>query len=126
MNNDRSALLTRFSQAFNSKDREGTRACVTEDFEWGYYEGPHAPHGRILRGVDEACQAVLDRAARLSVPIQFTDSEEHWAGDKLFVTYRANGVFRDTGRFDVLAIDIYTFKGQRLARKDTYWKIIRE
>ena len=28
--------------------------------------------------------------------------------------------------FDVLAIDIYTFKGQRLARKDTYWKIIRE
>ena len=117
-------LLSRFSQAFNSNVRETTRSCVTEDFEWIYYEGPDRPNGNVLQGVDQACDAVAARAARLSTPIEFSDSEEFPCGDRLFVTYRATGAFHDSGPFDVRAIDIYTFRGERLRRKDTYWKII--
>lgn len=118
-------LLKTFSKAFNSNDIAGTKACVTDQFRWVYYEGSESPYGRIFKGVEAACGAVVDRAERLSGAISFDDAEEFQAGDKVIVTYRASGTFHDTGPFNVRAVDIYTFEADRLAEKDTYWKIIR-
>ena len=98
--------------------------AATDDFVWIYYEGPDHPEGRIIRGFKAACEAVVERANRLKTPIVFSESNEFPSGDKIFVTYRVSGEFIDTGPFDVRAIDIYSFRGDRVCSKDTYWKII--
>ncbi|GIS87382.1 MAG: hypothetical protein CM1200mP18_00920 [Gammaproteobacteria bacterium] len=54
----------------------------------------------------------------------FNESNEFPSGDKIFTTYRVSGEFFDTGPFDVRAIDIYSFRGDKICSKDTYWKII--
>jgi hypothetical protein len=91
-----------------------------------FYEGPNSPDARILKGPAEACAAVVERSNQLNVPIRFIESEQYQCGDKIFATHRVLGEFHSAGPFDVRAVDIYTFRGDRLARgdrpasKDTY------
>ncbi|MBT5264901.1 MAG: nuclear transport factor 2 family protein [Rhodospirillaceae bacterium] len=124
MDAEKRALMDRFSPAFNSNDVTGAQTCATDDFVWIFYEGSDSPHARIIKGVAAGCQAVVERAERSSVPIRFTEPEDYQVGDKVFVTYRASGEFKDSGPFDVRAVDIYTFRDGLLASKDTYWKKI--
>jgi ketosteroid isomerase-like protein len=121
---DKAALLDAFSLAFNSDDQAATQKLVTDDFSWMFYEGPEAPHGRILHGVAAACAAVVERAAQLAEPIRFSESERFQSGERVVITYRAQGTFRVSGPFDVRAVDIMTFRNGKLANKDTYWKRI--
>ena len=123
-NTSQKAALQKFGQALNSYDLAGGSAVVTEDFVWSYYEGPDAPDGRLLHGFEAACRMVAERAARLEGPIEWSESEEHFCGDKVLCTSRATGCFHDTGAFDVRLIDIFSFRGDRICSKDTYWKII--
>ena len=67
---------------------------------------------------------MVERANRLKTPIVFSESTEYASDDKIFTTYRARGEFIDTGPFDVRAIDIYSFRSDKVCSKDTYWKII--
>ncbi len=124
LDQDKADHLESFSKAFNSNDIAATAELVTEDFVWVFYEGPDSPDARTLRGPAEACAAVVERSNQLKVPIRFIESEQYHCGDKVFTTYRALGEFYSTGPFDVRAVDIYTFRGDRLASKDTYWKKI--
>ena len=118
------ALLYQFGKALNSNDVTTGSAFITDDFVWIYYEGPDRPEGRIIRGFKAACEAVVERANRLKTPIVFSESTEYASDDKIFTTYRARGEFIDTGPFDVRAIDIYSFRSDKVCSKDTYWKII--
>ena len=121
----KSALLKKFSKAFNGNDIAGTEACITADFKWIFYEGSNAPDGEIFHGAKAACAAVQARSARADKEIEFSEAEEYQAGDKIFTLYRAKGSFCDSGPFDVRAIDVYSFENGLLVSKDTYWKIIR-
>ncbi len=121
---DKAAHLAAFSKAFNGNDVAATADLVTEDFVWIFYEGPDSPDGRVLHGPAAACAAVVERAGQLKSPIRFTESEQFPCGERIFTTYRAMGEFHATGPFDVRAVDIYTFRGDKLASKDTYWKKI--
>jgi ketosteroid isomerase-like protein len=121
----KAVLLKKFSKAFNSNDIAGTKACVTDDFKWIFYEGSNAPHGEIFHGAETACAAVVARSKKSQKQIEFSEAEEYQAGDKVFTLYRAKGSFVDSGPFDVRAIDVYSFKNDLLTSKDTYWKIIR-
>ncbi|MDP7547062.1 MAG: nuclear transport factor 2 family protein [Alphaproteobacteria bacterium] len=124
LDRDKAQYLAAFSKAFNGNDVEATAKLVTDDFVWLFYEGPHSPEARILRGAAEGCAAVVERSRQLKVPIRFIEGEQYQCGDRIFTTYRAQGAFHATGPFDVRAVDIYTFRGGKLASKDTYWKKI--
>lgn len=119
---DKAALLDAFSIAFNSNDQAATKELVTDNFRWIFYEGSESPDARIIEGVPAACEAVIERAAQLSQPIVFSERERYQSGDRVFITYRAQGAFKDSGPFDVRAVDIMTFRDEKLASKDTYWK----
>lgn len=121
---DKAALLDAFSLAFNSNDLAATQELVTDDFSWTFYEGPESPHGRILQGAGAACAAVVERATQLTEPIRFSESERFQSGERVVITYRAQGTFLASGPFDVRAVDIMTFDNGKLANKDTYWKKI--
>ena len=123
---NRQAHLEAFSKAFNGNDVAAPAELVTEDFVWIFYAGPEAPDGKIHHGPAAACAAVVERSEQLKVPIRFSEAEQFPSGDRIFTTYRAQGEFHETGAFDVRAVDIYTFRGAKLASKDTYWKIISD
>ena len=124
MDSAKQIRLHQFGKALNTNDIALGSTIVTDNFIWIYYEGPNRPEGRIIRGFNAACKAVAERANRLNSPIVFSESSEFPNGDKIFTTYRVSGEFIDTGPFDVRAIDIYSFRGDRICSKDTYWKII--
>ena len=124
LDSEKQALLHRFGKALNTNDVATGSAFVTDDFVWIYYEGPDHPEGRIIHGFKAACEAVVERASRLKTPIVFSESNEYSSSDKIFAAYRVSGEFIDTGPFDVRAIDIYSFRGDKVCSKDTYWKII--
>ena len=124
INVPKQVTLQKFGQALNSYDLAAGSEVVTEDFVWSYYEGPDPPDGRLLHGFEAACLAVAERTGRLEAPIEWKESEEHFCGDKVLCTSRATGCFRDTGPFDVRLIDVFSFRGDRICSKDTYWKII--
>lgn len=126
LDQDKADRLAAFSKVFNNNDVTATEKLVTGDFAWVFYEGPDSPDARILRGAAEACAAVVERSNQLKGPIRFVESMQYQCGDKIFTTYRAQGEFHATGPFDVRAVDIYTFRGDRLASKDTYWKKITD
>ena len=119
-------VLGQFGKALNTDDVALGSTFVTDDFVWIYYEGPNHPEGRIIRGFKAACEAVIERANRLKSPIVFSEPNEFPSGKNIFTTYRVSGEFFDTGPFDVRAIDIYSFRGDRIYSKDTYWKIITD
>ena len=125
IDNAKAETLKTFSKAFNTNDISGTKACTTEDFQWIFYEGADAPYGHIYSGAEDACAAVVTREKRSLRKIEFSEVEEFQSGDKVFTLYRATGEFRDTGPFDVRAIDVYSFTQNRISCKDTYWKIVR-
>ena len=124
MDSAKQILLHQFDKALNTNDVALGSTIVTDDFVWIYYAGPKRPEGRIIRGFNAACKAVVERANRLKSPIVFCESNEFPSGDKIFTTYRVSGEFNDTGPFYVRAIDISSFRGDRICSKDTYWKII--
>jgi ketosteroid isomerase-like protein len=121
---DRTKHLAAFSLAFNGNDVAATTDLVTADFVWVFYEGPDSPDARIIKGAAAACAAVAERAGQLKQPITFTEAEQFHCDEKIFTTYRAKGEFHKSGPFDVRAVDIYSFRGDKLASKDTYWKKI--
>ncbi len=124
VDSEKQALLHQFGKALNTNDVTTGSAFVTDDFVWIYYEGPDHPEGRIIHGFKAACEAVVERASHLKTPIVFSESNEYSSSNKIFATYRDSGEFIDTGPFDVRTIDIYSFRGDRVCSKDTYWKII--
>jgi ketosteroid isomerase-like protein len=117
-------LLRRFGKAFNAGDVDAILDCVTDDFEWVLAEGPEPPHGRRVRG-REAVAAALAQRRRELPELRFSETEVLVAGERAVGTFRARGRRADGGAIDVRGCDIYTLRDGRIARKDSYWKIIR-
>ena len=122
---DQAALdvLKRFGKAFNSGDIDAILACVTDDFEWVMGRGPDAPDGRIVRGRDDVAQALRERAAEYA-ELKFSETKLYQDGDCVMGTFRARGRYADGRPIDTRGCDFYTIRDGRIARKDSYWKLI--
>ncbi len=117
------ALLKKLGKGFNTGDVDAILECVTDDFEWVLATGPDTPHGQIVRG--RASVAATMAARALEIPeLRFSETDLIYAGDRVIGTYRATGRYADGRRFDVRGCDLYVIRGDKIARKDSYWKQI--
>lgn len=119
------ALLKKLGKGFNNGDVDAILECVTDDFEWILASGPDAPHGKVVRGRDSVAATMAARA--LEIPeLRFLETDLIYAGDRVIGTYRATGRYADGRRLDVRGCDLYVIRGDKIARKDSYWKHIDE
>jgi ketosteroid isomerase-like protein len=116
-------LMKRFMRAYAKADRAGLSECLTEDFVWHTHEGPDAPIGRELLGVDAMVETIKWRQSHWR-DVSYQDMSIVGHGDLIVQTFRVSGIDENGEAFDCRAVDLYPLRDGKLAKKDTYWKRI--
>jgi ketosteroid isomerase-like protein len=115
-------LMRAVSAAFNSRDVDRIASFFTEDAIFWLARGPE-PVGRTLEGRETIRKALADRFKQ--IPDMRWDHKEYFiAGDRAVSVWTVRGTGADGERLEYQGCDIYTFRDDKIWRKDTYWKIV--
>ncbi len=115
-------LLERLLDAFNRHDVEGVMEFFTEDC---VFEMPRGPDrwGRRLEGKHEVREGIEARFA--GIPDIHYGDDRHWvAGDRGVSEWTITGTDKSGKRVEVRGCDLFEFRDAKIARKDSYWKIV--
>ena len=115
-------LMKAISAAFNSRDVERIVSFFAEDAIFYLARGPE-PVGRALNGKAAIRKALADRFK--VIPDMRWDHKEYiYAGDRAISVWTVRGKGSDGEDLNYQGCDIYSFKGGKIHRKDTYWKMV--
>ena len=117
------ALLAEIGAAFNSRDVERILAHFTEDAVFYMASGPE-PVGRTVAGKPAIRQVLADRF-KVIPDMHWAREYEYTAGHRAVTVWRVTGRGADGLALDYQGVDLYEFRGDKVCRKDTYWKIVR-
>ena len=122
MNHDDAMLmLEEITEAFDAHDLDGIMAHFADD---AVFEGPRGPEpwGTRFVGAEAVRQAF---AARLSgIPdIRYTDDAHLIDGDRGASEWTLSGTSIDGQRIEVRGCDLWTIRGGKIVKKDSFWKI---
>lgn len=119
---DRSAVMREFLDAFNDHNTDTIMDFFTEDCEFDTPRGPTA-FGRQLRGREEVREGI---AARFSgIPDVHYGDDVHWhCGDRGVSEWTLSGTTTEGQRIEVRGCDLFVFSGDKIKRKDSFWKIV--
>jgi len=113
-------LLDRFADAWNRHDLDALMAMMTDDCVFEASAGPQV-NGERSEGRDAV------RAAFAAVFDTFPDA--HWGhcrhfvvGDRAVSEWTFTGTHQDGGRVEVNGCDLLTFRGGKIAVKNSYRK----
>ena len=114
--------MQEFLDAFNRHDLDAIMDFFVDDCEFDTPRGP-APFGRQLRGKEAVRQGF---AARFDgIPDITYNDEEHWfSGDHGVSQWTIRGTTKDGAPIEVRGCDLLVFEGDKIKRKDAYWKIV--
>ncbi len=116
------ALLRDFLDAFNAHDLEAIMAFFADDCVFQMPRGP-APGGRVLVGKEEVREGIRSRLE--GIPDVHYGDERHWVcGDRGVSEWTIRGTTRTGERIEVRGCDLFEFADGRIARKDSFWKIV--
>jgi ketosteroid isomerase-like protein len=117
-------LMKAISAAFNSRDVERIVAFFAEDGVFCLARGPESV-GRTLAGKAAIRQALADRFVQ--IPDMRWENEEYiLAGDRAISVWTVRGKGADGEELNYQGCDIYTFKGDKIVHKNTFWKIVEQ
>ena len=116
-------LLKAILAAFNSHDVDAVMAFFAEHCALEMPRGPD-PWGTRHTGsaaVRKALQSRFD-----GIPdVHYGDDEHYVAGDTGMSKWTLRGTVAATGQpIEVRGCDFFEFRGGKVARKDSYWKIV--
>jgi ketosteroid isomerase-like protein len=115
-------LMKSISAAFNSRDVERIVAFFAEDGVFCLSRGPE-PVGRTLAGKAAIKKALADRFVQ--IPDMRWENEEYILApeaDRAISVWTVRGKSADGEALDYQGCDIYTFKGDKIIHKNTFWK----
>ena len=115
-------LMRAISASFNSRDVERIVAHFTDDAVFYLARGPE-PVGRTLAGKPAIRQVLADRFKQIP-DMRWEHKEYVLAGDRAVSVWTVKGTGADGEDLNYQGCDIYTFRGDRILRKDTYWKLV--
>jgi ketosteroid isomerase-like protein len=114
--------LKAFLEAFNRHDLDAIMDFFADDC---VMEGPRGPEpwGLRLVGKDqvrEGCRSRLE-----GMPDVHYGMDRHWAfGDKGISEWTITGTTRSGEKVEARGTDHLEFRGGKIVRKDSYWKIV--
>lgn len=124
MSDERSKLnaLERILDAFNRHDLDAILSFFSDDCVFESPRGPE-PWGRRFEGKDVVGEGL---AARFTgIPDVSYEGRAHFvSGNRGASEWTLRGTTADGARLEVRGCDLWTFRGDEIVRKDSYWKIV--
>jgi ketosteroid isomerase-like protein len=114
--------LQRLVDAFNAHDLDAVMSFFTDDAVL------EMPRGRIRgdggsRGREEVRSGLASRFA--GIPDVHYGDDRHWVSDDRGCSeWLLTGTSTQGDRLEVRGCDLFEFKGDKIARKDSYWKLV--
>jgi steroid delta-isomerase-like uncharacterized protein len=113
-------LLGEFAEAWNRHDCEALLALVTDDCVFETSSGQHA-YGDRHAGKN-ALRTAFPKIWELYPDASWRDATHVVCGTRGFSEWTFHGTGRDGRPVIVRGVDIFTFRGCNICRKDTYRK----
>jgi ketosteroid isomerase-like protein len=115
-------MLREIAAAFDRHDLDAIMPHFAED---AVFEGPRGPHpwGQRFVGHDAVRAAFADRFAGIP-DIRYQQDEHFVDGDRGASEWTLSGTATDGRRIEVRGCDLWTLRGDRIVKKDSYWKIV--
>jgi ketosteroid isomerase-like protein len=118
----RTGVLQTFLDAFNAHDVDAIMECFTDDCVMDMPRGP-GPGGRRLVGKEQVREGVRSRFE--GIPDVHYGDDVHWrCGDRGVSEWTLSGTQRDGKRIEVRGCDLLEFEGEKIRRKNSFWKIV--
>ena len=124
MSDDSSKLdvLERLLDGFNRHDLGAIMSLFAEDCVFEAPRGPE-PWGRRFEGKEEVAEGLGARFA--GIPDVSYEGHGDFVSDERGVSeWTLRGTTVDGDRLEVRGCDLWTFRGDQIVRKDSYWKIV--
>jgi steroid delta-isomerase-like uncharacterized protein len=115
-------VLRRFLDAFNRHDLDAIMSFFTEDCVFEMPRGA-VPGGRRAKGKDDV-RALLATRFEGIPDVHYGDDRHFVAGDRGASEWLLTGTTRSGERIEVRGCDLFEFRGDKISRKDSYWKIV--
>lgn len=107
---------------FNHNTHDPSIEFFTDDCEFDTPRGP-TPFGRQLRGKEEVREGFIARFT--GIPDVAYDDDLQWAcGERGVSEWTIRGHTPDGQRVEVRGCDLFEFAGDKIRRKDSFWKIV--
>ncbi len=114
--------LQGFLEAFNQHDVDAVMQYFADDAVFEMSRGPH-PWGERLVGKAQVRAGVASRFA--GIPNVHYGDEQHWvSGDRGVSEWTLRGTTPAGERVEVRGCDLFQFRGGKIVRKDSYWKLV--
>lgn len=114
------ATLAAFSEAWNRHDIDALMSFMTDDCVFETAAGPdaggtrHAGSAAVRKAFAAAWDAVPDA--------QWRDGVHHVMGEFGVSEWTFSGTAADGSRIEVNGVDVFTFRGDKIARKNVFRK----
>jgi ketosteroid isomerase-like protein len=115
-------VLERLVDGYNRHDVDAIMSLFVEDCVFESPRGPD-PWGRRYVGKEEVARAVSTRFEGIP-DVHYGDGDHFVAGDRGASEWTLTGTTAEGERLEVRGCDLWTFRGDELVRKDSYWKIV--
>jgi ketosteroid isomerase-like protein len=114
--------LQRLLAAFNAHDLDAVMGFFGDDAVLEMPRGPQ-PWGRRLHGREQVRSGLASRFAGL--PDVHYGDDRHWvSGDRGCSEWLLTGTTAQGDRVEVRGCDLFEFAGDKIVRKDSYWKLV--
>jgi ketosteroid isomerase-like protein len=114
-------VLQRLVEAFNRQDADAAAALFAEDGVWEASRGPDV-WGRRFSGEVELREGMARRFRSLPDG-HYRDDTHFVCGDRGFSEWTFSATVEGK-TIEVRGCDIWTFEGDKIARKNSFWKIV--
>jgi ketosteroid isomerase-like protein len=118
----RGDILERMLGAFNRHDLDEIMTLFADDCVFESPRGP-APWGRRFVGKEEGREGLAARFEGIP-DVHYGDDRHFVSGDRGASEWTLTGTGSDGGRIEVRGCDLWEFDGDKIRRKDSFWKIV--
>ena len=116
------AALKAIAEGFNDHDIDKIMSYFVDDCVFDAPRGD-APAGRHFEGRAAVADGLSSRFR--DIPDVHYGEDRHWvAGNRGVSEWLLTGTTTDGRRVEVRGCDLWEFRGDKVTRKDSYWKIV--
>ena len=118
------ALMKEINAAFNARDVDRIMTFFADDATFLMARGPE-PDGRRVHGKAAIRKVLADRFEVIR-DMRWDHVDAFITGDRAVSVWMVTGTGADGEKLNYRGCDIYTFRGDKILDKDTYWKLVEQ